>query len=329
MNGFTIAEQLEYHHGALQELIERFFAFLLSFSDSLADFFSDFTFDLIRTMLVFLVVLLAVSYAKTYLSAQSVRKYLLKLNRVTALLFATAAGFFSSTCVCTNIPIFLGFLSFGVPLSLCVTYLISSSLINIASVVSMWVLCGWKFTVCYIIASFVITYVAGVLLSLLPEEKYKMANFSGASVLCDSAAGRPTQKQRLHTAKNELVHIAKDQWLWILLGIALSAVIEHFADISFAEEISSFGFLGVLFATAVGVILHTDIIAVVPVLATLLELHISYGLLFSLTASLSFFAIPTIVMLKKALRVRYILYSWIILFFLILIAGAVMLPIYQ
>ena len=327
MNSLMIAEHLEHHHGVLQELLEQFFNFLLPFSETAADLLSDFTFDLLRTVLVFFIVLSLVAYAKTYLSAEHVRNYLLKLNRVAALLLAAASGLFSSTCICTNIPVFLGFLSFGVPLSLCVTYLISSSLINIAPIVSMWALCGWRFTLCYIAAGFIITVIAGILLSLLSEEKYRMDSFSPPSHPASSA--RPTQKERLHIAGHELLHTLKEQWLWILLGVALSAVIERFADISFAEGISSLGFWGVLLATAIGVILHTDIIAIVPVLTTLLDLHISYGLLFSLTASLSFFAVPTIVMLKKALRVRYILYSWIILFFLILIAGTVMLPLVQ
>lgn len=327
MNAMVIAEQLEHHHGILQEILVQFFGWLFPFSEDAADFFADFTFDLLRTVVVFLVVLFLVAYAKTYLSAQHVREYLFKVNRVAALLLAAVAGLFSSTCVCTNVPIFLGFLAFGVPLSLSMTYLISSSLINIASVISMWALCGWRFTLCYLTVSFIITVVAGILLSFLPEDSYRIGSLSAS--LPSPSAGRPTQKDRLHAARHELLHTAREQWLWILLGVALSALIESFADIGFATQISSLGFWGVLIATAVGVILHTDIIAIVPVLTTLLDLHISYGLLFALTASLSFFALPVVVMLKNVLRFRYILYSWLILFLLILAAGTLMLPLAQ
>lgn len=322
-----MAEQLEHQHGFLQELFEQFFHWLLPSVDGVADFLSDFAFDLIRTGLVFLVVLYLVSYAKTYLSTKRVRECLLRVNRFAAILIATVAGVLSSTCVCTNVPIFLGFLAFGVPLSLSMTYLISSSLINIASIISMWALCGWQFTLSYLVASLLIIVIAGCLLSLLSEKEYLMGSFSSEPL--EEQLARPTQKERFCLAWHELVHTAREQWLWILLGVALSVVIEAFADISFAAELSSLGFWGVLFATLIGVVLHTDIIAIVPVLGSLLELHVSYGLLFSLTSSLSFFAIPTVVMLKKAVRVRYILYSWLILFLLILIAGTVLLPFSQ
>lgn len=323
----VLAEHLEHSHGVFEELLESFFSMLIPFSEEAPHFLSHFTVDLLRTSIVFLIVLYIVSYAKTYLSAEKVRNSLLKVNRFAAVLLAALAGIFSSTCVCTNAPIFLGFLAFGVPLSLSITYLISSSLINIASLLSMWAICGWKFTVCYIAASFTITVIAGSLLSLFSQKKYLLGSFSADAPELPNKL--PTQKERFHRAGHELWHVAKEQWLWILLGVAVSALIESFVSLSFAEQISSLGFFGVFLATIIGVVLHVDIIAIVPVLSALLDLHISYGLLFSLTVSLSFFAIPVLVMLKKAVRARYVLYSWLIMFVLILVAGAVMTPLYQ
>ncbi len=319
----TIAE---HDHSSIEALFETLYNFLLQTPDGspLSEFLTHFSYDLLRTGLVFIVVLFAVSYCKTYISSDHIRTALLRVNRIAAIGIACLAGLVSSTCVCTNVPLFLGFLALGVPLHLSMTYLISSSLINIASLLSMAAITGWRFTLAYTVTSVVITIVAGCLLGALSGGEYVKIDQSPIKTATKTTSYRQTD--RLKIAGHELWHASREQWLWILLGILLAAVIESLVDVQFAQSVSSLGFLGVLLTTLAGLVLHTDIIAIVPVLSSFLQLHISYGILFSLTASLSFFSIPMVLMLKNTVKLRYMMYSWAIMFVLILIAGSVLLP---
>lgn len=321
-----VADHVTHSHGPMQELIETFYCWIFHLEEgsSLSEFLSHFTYDLIRTFLVFFVVLIIVSFLKTYISAQSVRYTLLHVNRFGAIFLAAVAGLFSSTCVCTNVPLFFGFLAFGVPLHLGMVFLLSSSLINIASLISMAALTDWRFTLAFVIASIFIAVITGFILSFLHGEKYIKAEIETSSIEVNKNL---KFSDRLACALHETMHTFKHQWLWILLGVALSALIISVVDLDFASKISSLGFLGVFLAAVIGLVLHTDIISIVPVLSTLIDLHVSFGILFSLAASLAFFSIPMMLMVKNTIRLRYLLYTWGIVFVLILIAGTAMLGI--
>lgn len=324
LNNLTILERLEHDHGPLQELIEGFFCWLFKVEEGsqISEFCGHFVYDALRTFLVFFVVLFLVSYLKTYISAQGVQAALLHVNKGAAILLAALAGILSSTCVCTNVPLFFGFIAFGIPLHLAMTFLISSSLLNIASIGSMAALTDWRFTLSFIIASLCVSVLSGIILSFIKgEEKYIREQIQGNEIQMKRKA---PQKERLHSALHELKHTFHHQWLWLLIGVLLSAIINSLVDLDFAEKISSSGFWGILIATCIGVILHTDIISVVPVISALLTLHISFGLLFSLSASLAFFSLPMMVMVKNTIRLRYLIYTWGIVFVLVLLSGAVM-----
>lgn len=319
-----MAEHVAHQHGPLQEWIEGFFCgcFHLEEGSKISELLSHFTYDALRTFLVFFVVLFLVSYIKTYISADGVQATLLRVNRFAAIFIAALAGVLSSTCVCTNVPLFFGFLAFGVPLHLSMTFLISSSLLNIASLGSMAALTDWRFTVWYFIASLGVAAVSGILLSFIKEEKQYVKEEIQGSLLPEKEP--VAQSTRFRNAWHELKHTFHHQWLWLLIGVFLSALINSFIDLDFAQKISDSGFLGILLATCIGVILHTDIISMVPVISALLQLRISFGFLFALSASLAFFSIPMMFMVKNTIKLRYLLYTWGIVFVCILIASAAM-----
>lgn len=320
------AAHLTHDHGPLQEWIEQLFIKNFGWEEGSAvcEFFSHFTYDLLRTFLVLLIVLLLVSYLKTYISAQAVQKTLMRLNRFAALFLAAIAGIFSSTCVCTNVPLFFGFLAFGVPIHIAMTYLISSSLLNIASVVSMAALVDWRFTLCYVGASLIITMLAGFILSFFSNKNYIRKEIQGSAESEQSVT--LTQRQRWEISLHETKHTYKHQWFWILIGVLLSALINSMVNLDFAQKISDFGILGIFFAACLGAVLHTDIISILPVLSALLQLHVSFGLLFTLSVTLAFISVSMIPMVKNAIKLRYLFLSWGIVFVLSIIFGILMMP---
>lgn len=314
-------------HGALEEFIEKVYLslFPIDKGNPLSEFLTHFTYDLIRTFSVFFVVLFFVSYLKTYISTQHIKDALIKIKTPIAVVAAVVCGLFASTCVCTNVPVFLGFIALGVPLNLAMTYLISSSLINGASLISMAAIDGIRFTGVYTVACVATAVAAGFILSCFDEKKYLFGStdgYKGDRVYQD-------QKSRVKASVHELKHITKEQWVWILLGVLLAAVIDSIVNVEFVNSISGLGAWGILITTLIGVLLHTDIIAVTPVLSSFLNLKMNYGVLFSLTTSLSFFSFPMIVMLKATIKIKYILLTWAVMFILIFAAGVCLMPISQ
>lgn len=313
-------------HGLVESIIENFYMSLLQVEDGspILEFLTHFTYDLIRTFLVFLVVIYIVSYIKTFISYEHIKTKVLGVNKWIALFIATLMGFFSSTCVCTNVPLFLGFLALGVPLNLAMTYLISSSLINVASITSMFAIDGLKFSALYLAASILISLIAGFILTFLKSDKYLIGNLKEF----EFKETKISQKERFKSAFHELKHNVSHQWVWILLGVMLAAIIEIIVDVDFAQRLSSLGVVGVISTTIIGVVLHTDIIAILPVLSAFIGLNMNYGILFCLTTSLSFFAFPVLVMVNKTVKLKYMLITWAIMFILIILAGVALLPFY-
>lgn len=319
------AEHAAHHHGALQEFFVNLFCKLFGVEDGnpLAEIPAHFLYDLLRTFLIFIIVLSVVSFLKTYIPVASVRKSLLKVNRYVAIVIAAFAGILSSTCICTNVPLFLGFLAFGIPVHLAMTYLIAASMVNITSLLSMAAITDIRFTAVYTGVCLLMTIVAGIILSFIDGEKYIHRDRISAGALDPDR--RPTVSERWGYALHETKHTLRDQWVYIVIGVALSALINGFVNLDFAEKISSFGFWGVLGVTVLGLVLHTDVVSVLPVVSALLRVGVPYGMLIALITSLAFFSIPMVIMVKKTVSLRYVAYSWVILFALILITGQVLL----
>lgn len=319
------AAEHAHHHGALQEFFVSLFCKLFGVEDGnpLAEIPAHFLYDLLRTFVIFLVVLTIVSFLKTYIPVASVRRALLKVNRYVAIVIAAFAGILSSTCICTNVPLFLGFLAFGIPVHLAMTYLVAASMINITSLLSMAAITDLRFTAVYIAVCLLMTIVTGIILSFIDGEKYVYRDRLSAGAL--DPAQKPSFSERWHYALHETKHTLRDQWIYIVIGVAISALINGFVNLEFAEKISGFGFWGVLGVTIVGLVLHTDVVSVLPVVSALLRVDVPYGMLIALVTSLAFFSIPMVIMVKKTVSLRYIAYSWVVMFVLILISGQVLL----
>lgn len=178
----------------------------------------------------------------------------------------------------------------------------------------------------YLVSCLAIAFIAGMVLSLLHDTRY--LNKNSLPDCSRSGKGHQTQRQRFAYMLHEVIHTLKEQWVYLLTGVALSALIISFVDLDFAQKLSDSGFLGVLAVTAAGLVLHTDVVAVLPVISTLMGLQMPYGILFSLVAALAFFSIPMVIMVKKSVKLSYIAILWGIMFVLINAAGGILLLVY-
>ena len=324
----NVVQAHHHEHGIIQEWIEQFYSWLfhLTEGDKLLEVISHFTYDLIRTFFIFVVVLVAVSWLKTYIPIEKVRCAMAKLNPFAALMLAALSGFVASACICTNIPLFFGFIAFGIPLHLAMTYLISASLINAASLLPMFAMAGWKFTLVYLVCCLIIAVVTGFCLSFVGGEKYLYQDSLSLAPPNQDAAW--SQRRRWGYAVHELKHTMGEQWAYIVLGVLISALINGFMDFELAQKISDTGFLGVFFVTVLGIIPHTDVVSLLPVISSLLQLNVTYGIIFSLVVSLAFFSLPMLVMVKRTMKLRYIWYTWGIMFVLTLVSGGLLLVLF-
>ncbi|HIZ55805.1 MAG TPA: permease [Firmicutes bacterium] len=365
---FSVAVAHTHSHSGLQEWLLHLFG--LSEENPWAEAAVHFIYDLGRVLLVFFVVLFLVSFLQTYVTMDRLRDRFSHMNPFLCILIALLLGLLASTCICTNIPIFIGLIAMGVPLYASMTFLISSSLLNISSILSMLAINGAHFTGVYTITAIVITYIAGLILALLRQKDYlyhaaipehtapEHVHLHGHGCTCNhdhpishkhlaadhvdsdhaehthdhSESGcaenhNPNQcrdfASRCRYAWHQTGHAFREQWLYILLGVAISAGISAFVNLDFVQQIAELGWISVLAVTVIGLFLHTDVISILPVAQTLFSMGAGYGLLLPLIFSLAFFSLPTIVMLNKVVKIRYIGYTWGIMFILILGSGFV------
>ena len=184
-----------------------------------------FVYDSIKIILLIFVMIFIVGFFRTYLSASKVKEWLTKKRYGSANFFAALFGSLTPFCSCSSIPIFLGFLEAGVPLGVTFSFLITSPLINEYLVILMFGFFGLKITAIYIISGLLIGIISGLILGQMGLEKHITKDFQRVNSKSDKEYTK--MSERLVFGLNEAKKIVRKLWIWILVGVAVGAVIHN------------------------------------------------------------------------------------------------------
>lgn len=261
-----------------------------------------FIYDVIKITILLCVLIYLISYIQSYFPPERSKKILGKFHGIGANCIAALLGTVTPFCSCSSIPLFIGFTSAGLPLGVTFSFLISSPMVDLGSLVLLMSIFGTKVAVIYVIVGLFIAVIGGTLIEKMHMEKY-VEDFILKAKAVDIDSPTISQKDRLSYAKEQMVSTFKKVFPYILLGVAIGAVIHNWIPEKWIETIlGSHNPFGVVLATLVGIPMYADIFGTIPVAEALLSKGASLGTILSFMMAVTTLSLPSMIMLKKAVK---------------------------
>ena len=261
-----------------------------------------FLYDVTKITILLCFLIFLISYIQSYFPPERSKKIMARFHGVWANIIAALLGTVTPFCSCSSIPLFIGFTSAGLPLGVTFSFLISSPIVDLGSLVLLMSIFGWQVAVLYVILGLVIAVVGGTLIEKLHMEKYVEDFIKNASSV-DIENTALTQKDRLIFAKDQVVSTFKKVFPYILVGVGIGAVIHNWIPESWIEMVlGSNNPFGVVLTTLLGIPMYADIFGTIPVAEALLFKGAQLGTVLSFMMAVTTLSLPSMIMLRKAVK---------------------------
>lgn len=261
-----------------------------------------FLYDTMKIMVLLGFLILIISYIQSYFPPEKTKKILGRFHGIGANCVAALLGTVTPFCSCSSIPLFIGFTSAGLPIGVTFSFLISSPMVDLGSLVLLMSIFGWKVAALYVLLGLVIAVVGGTIIERLHFENQVEEFIRNASFL-DATQEELQFKDRLKYAWKQVVSTAKKVAPYVLIGVGIGAVIHNWIPESFIVKILGTGNpLAVVIATFAGVPMYADIFGTIPIAEALLAKGAQLGVVLSFMMGVTTLSLPSIVMLRKAVK---------------------------
>ena len=261
-----------------------------------------FIYDVIKITILLCFLIFIISYIQSYFPPERSKKILGRFHGIWANTVAALLGTVTPLCSCSSIPLFIGFTSAGLPLGVTFSFLISSPMVDMGSLVILMSIFGWKIAVIYVILGLVIAVVGGTLIEKLNMEKY-VESFIFSSGSVDLESPELTRKERCIYAKEQVLGTFKKVFPYILIGVGIGAVIHNWIPQEWVSQVlGSDNPFGVVLATLIGVPMYADIFGTIPIAEALLFKGALLGSVLSFMMAVTTLSLPSMIMLSKAIK---------------------------
>lgn len=261
-----------------------------------------FLYDTIKIFILLSVLIFGISYIQSYFPPERTRQILGRFHGIGANTAAALLGTVTPFCSCSSIPIFMGFTSAGLPIGVTFSFLISSPMVDLGSLVLLMSVFGAKIAVVYVILGLVIAVAGGTLLEKLKMDRY-VEDFIKNAPYMQTENGTLTRQDRIEFAKEQLLGTIKKVAPYIFIGVAIGAVIHNIIPQAWVETILGSGNpFAVILATVVGIPMYADIFGTIPVAESLLFKGAGLGTILSFMMAVTTLSLPSLIMLKKAVK---------------------------
>ena len=261
-----------------------------------------FLYDVVKIMVLLGFLILMISYIQSYFPPERTKKILGRFKGIWANIIAALLGTVTPFCSCSSIPLFIGFTSAGLPLGVTFSFLISSPMVDLGSLVLLMSIFGWKIAVVYVIVGLIIAVVGGTLIEKLHLEK-QVQEFIRNGHAIDVPQEKLTRKDRLKFSWEQVVETAKKVVPYVLIGVGIGALIHNWIPEDIIVEVLGTGNpFGVIIATVAGVPMYADIFGCIPIAEALLAKGARLGVVLSFMMGVTTLSLPSMIMLKKAVK---------------------------
>lgn len=261
-----------------------------------------FVYDMIKIMVLLGILIFIISYIQSYFPPERTKKILGRFHGITANIIAALLGTVTPFCSCSSIPLFIGFTSAGLPLGVTFSFLISSPMVDLGSLVLLMSIFGWKVAVIYVLVGLVIAVAGGTLIEKLHLGD-QVEDFIRNAKAFDVPQEELHFKDRAKYAADQVWETAKKVFPYVLIGVAIGAVIHNWIPKEFIVNIlGNNNPFGVIIATASGVPMYADIFGTIPIAEALLAKGALLGVVLSFMMAVTTLSLPSMIMLRKAVK---------------------------
>lgn len=261
-----------------------------------------FIYDVIKITILLCVLIFGISYIQSYFPPERSRKILGRFKGLWANMIAALLGTVTPFCSCSSIPLFIGFSSAGLPMGVTFSFLISSPMVDLGSLVLLMSIFGTQVALIYVIAGLLVAVMGGYIIEKLKlddeiEDVIKntqIGEFDGPTL---------TPKDRVEFAKEQMVDTFRKVFPYILIGVGIGALIHNWVPQTWIESIlGSHNPFGVILATIVGIPMYGDIFGTIPVAEALLAKGALLGTVLAFMMAVTTLSLPSLIMLRKAVK---------------------------
>lgn len=294
--------KMEWLSNLIMLLVENVFG--LSVQERIGGSIHFFIYDVIKIFILLSVLIFAISYIQSYFPPERTKKILGRFNGISGNILGALLGTVTPFCSCSSIPLFIGFTSAGLPLGVTFSFLISSPLVDLASVLLLASIFNWKIAIAYVVVGLVLAVLGGTIISKLHLEEY-VEPFVYGNKSADVEQEELTVKDRLAFGKEQVLSIIKKVWLYILIGVGIGAAIHNWIPESVISAIlGQDKWYSVLIATFVGVPMYADIFGTLPIAEALVAKGVGLGTALSFMMGVTALSLPSMIMLKQVVKPR-------------------------
>lgn len=262
-----------------------------------------FFYDVIKITILLCTLIFIISYIQSYFPPERSKKILGKFKGIWANIAAALLGTVTPFCSCSSIPLFIGFSSAGLPLGVTFSFLISSPMVDLGSLILLTSIFGIKIAIAYVILGLIIAVVGGTIIENLGMENEVEDFIRQAPKGIDLESSTLSKKDRLIFAREQVAETFKKVFPYILIGVGIGAVIHNWIPESWIEKIlGGKNLFGVVLATLLGAPMYADIFGTIPIAEALLAKGAMLGTILSFMMAVTTLSLPSIIMLRKAVK---------------------------
>ena len=261
-----------------------------------------FLYDVLKITILLCILIYVISYIQSYFPPERSRKILGHFHGIRANCIAALLGTVTPFCSCSSIPLFIGFSNAGLPLGVTFSFLISSPMVDLGSLILLMSIFGTKVAVIYVLVGLAIAVIGGTIIERLHMETY-VEEYIHSSGTVDIESPSLTKKERRSYAKEQVAFTFKKVFPYILIGVGIGAVIHNWIPAHFIETVlGSNNPFGVIMAVLVGVPMYADIFGTIPVAEALLFKGAQLGAILAFMMAVTTLSLPSLIMLRKAVK---------------------------
>ena len=261
-----------------------------------------FVYDTIKIMFLLGILILIISYIQSYFPPERTKRILGRFHGIGANIVAALLGTVTPFCSCSSIPLFIGFTSAGLPLGVTFSFLISSPMVDLGSLVLLMSIFGWKVALVYVVLGLVIAVLGGTLIEKLHLEN-QVEEFIRNGHSIDVPQEELHFKDRLKYSWDQVLSTAKKVFPYVLIGVGIGAIIHNWIPEEFiVKALGNNNPFGVILATIAGVPMYADIFGTIPIAEALLAKGALLGVVLSFMMAVTTLSLPSMIMLRKAVK---------------------------
>ncbi len=294
--------RMEWLSNLVRLLVENVFG--LNMQERLGGSIHFFIYDVVKIFILLAVLIFTISYVQSFFPPERTRSILGRYKGQSANILGALLGTITPFCSCSSIPLFIGFTSAGLPIGVTFSFLISSPLVDLASVILLASIFNWKIAIAYVIVGLILAVIGGTIISRAKLEEY-VEPFVFSNKVVEIQQDELTTHDRLEYSKDQVLDIIKKVWLYILIGVSIGAAIHNWIPQNIISAVlGQDKWYSVLIATFVGVPMYADIFGTLPIAEALVGKGVGLGTALSFMMAVTALSLPSMIMLKTVVKTK-------------------------